>query len=209
LVRTRWPALRALAARRGLSGRTLFGAAALPSLAYDAQNDFAARACLCHSLGYFVQELLHVLLHEPDPIFVAHHIAYLLATAPIAASDRGWPLIGVATLLAEATNPLQLAWELARAFGFSHIYERLSLPFTVAFATCRGVLMPLAFADILVGVYSRPPPGAPRPMKSATAIFVVGMGASILWLSQLVRGFLKYRRKKRGGGDARGDADGA
>ena len=76
LVRTRWPALRALAARRGLSGRTLFGAAALPSLAYDAQNDFSARACLCHSLGYFVQELLHVLLHEPDPIFVAHHIAY-------------------------------------------------------------------------------------------------------------------------------------
>ena len=48
-----------------------------------------------------------------------------------------------------------------------------------------------------------------RYSTSATAIFVVGMGASILWLSQLVRGFLKYRRKKRGGGDARGDADGA
>ena len=59
LMRRHWGVLRDAAQRRPvvrLLGR------ALPLLAYDASNDLpGAREALCCSLGYFVQELAHVL----------------------------------------------------------------------------------------------------------------------------------------------------
>ena len=52
-----------------------------PFLDYGASNALpGARGVLCHSLGYFVQELVHVMNHEPDPVFIAHHLAYVRAT---------------------------------------------------------------------------------------------------------------------------------
>ena len=35
-------------------------------------------------------------------------------------------MVSLATLLAEVTNPLQLSWELARAFGCEQVYDALS-----------------------------------------------------------------------------------
>ena len=195
LMRRHWGVLRDAAQRRPvvrLLGR------ALPLLAYDASNELpGAREALCCSLGYFVQELAHVLGNEPDPVFVAHHAAYLAATLPIVCSPRGWAMVSLATLLAEVTNPLQLSWELARAFGCEQVYDALSPPFTFGFAVCRGVLMPLAMGDIAVSIFCRDGAPAPPAMRFAYGVFFVGIGASGVWLAQLVRGFQKYRRKKR------------
>ena len=197
LMRRHWGVLRDAAQRRPvvrLLGR------ALPLLAYDASNDLpGAREALCCSLGYFVQELAHVLGNEPDPVFVAHHVAYITATLPIVCSPRGWAMVSLATLLAEVTNPLQLSWELARAFGCEQVYDALSPPFTFGFAVCRGVLMPLAMGDIAVSIFGRDggAPRAPPAMRFAYGVFFVGIGASGVWLAQLVRGFRRYRRKKR------------
>ena len=192
LMRRHWNVLRDVANRRPvlrLLGR------ALPLLAYDASNDLpGAREALCCSLGYFVQELAHVLGNEPDPVFVAHHAAYLAATLPIVCSPRGWAMVSLATLLAEVTNPLQLSWEMAKAFGAADLYDSLSLPFTAAFALCRGLLMPLAMVDIGFFLHTRLQPDP--TMKWAFGLFAVGISASVVWLGQLVRGFLKYRRKK-------------
>ena len=144
-----------------------------------------------------VQELAHVLCHEPDPVFVAHHVAYLAATLPIVFSERGWALVSLGTLLAEATNPLQLCWELARAYGCEEVYDALSPPFTFGFALCRGVLMPLAMGDMALSLFGRAGARAPPAMRFAYGVFFVGIGASGVWLAQLVRGFRRYRRKKR------------
>ena len=195
LMRRHWGVLRDAAQRRPvvrLLGR------ALPLLAYDASNDLpGAREALCCSLGYFVQELAHVLGNEPDPVFVAHHVAYITATLPIVCSPRGWAMVSLATLLAEVTNPLQLSWELARAFGCEQVYDALSPPFTCGFAVCRGVLMPLAMGDIAVSIFGRDGAPAPPAMRFAYGVFFVGIGASGVWLAQLVRGFQARRRKKR------------
>ena len=43
---------------------------------------------------------------------------------------------------------------------------------------------------------------APPAMRFAYGVFFVGIGASGVWLAQLVRGFRKYRRKKRLNGEA-------
>lgn len=163
-------------------------------LAYDLVNDARGLAFMRHSLGYFVQELAHVLLVEPDPIFIAHHCLYILATFPIAAlADGGWPLIAVATALAEATNPLQLAWEMSKAFGNEALYRYLSAPFTLAFALCRGLLMPITFLDILRYVHANP-----KPILQWTASLMLGgIVAGLAWLTLLVKGFLKYKRKRR------------
>ena len=169
LMRRHWGVLRDVAQRRPvvrLLGR------ALPLLAYDASNELpGAREAFCCSLGYFVQELAHVLGNEPDPVFVAHHVAYITATLPIVCSPRGWAMVSLATLLAEVTNPLQLSWELARAFGCEQVYDALSPPFTFGFAVCRGVLMPLAMGDIAVWVSSAAPMirARRRPCASPTA----------------------------------------
>ena len=63
---------------------------------------------------------------------------------------------------------------------------------------CRGVLMPLAMGDIAVSIFGRDG-GARTPpaMRFAYGVFFVGIGASGVWLAQLVRGFRRYRRKKR------------
>ena len=200
LMRRHWGVLRDVAQRRPvvrLLGR------ALPLLAYDASNELpGAREALCCSLGYFVQELAHVLGNEPDPVFVAHHAAYLAATLPIVCSPRGWAMVSLATLLAEVTNPLQLSWELARAFGMEQVYDALSPPFTFGFAVCRGVLMPLAMGDFAVSLFGRADARAPPAMRFAYGVFFVGIGASGVWLAQLVRGFRRYRRKKRLNGEA-------
>mmetsp|Transcript_6519 Transcript_6519/g.19267 ORF Transcript_6519/g.19267 Transcript_6519/m.19267 type:complete len:302 (+) Transcript_6519:201-1106(+) len=191
-----WPRLRDAAARRGTgppSALVRLGLGDLPLLAYDAPTTPLARAALCHSLGYFVQELAHLLAYEPDPIFAAHHVAYLLAASPLAAAESGWAMVSVATLFAEATNPLQLSWELARAFGYSATYEALSLPFTFSFAAVRGCLMPLALGDMFLFVRAHE---APLRMKAALGLFAVGMCASVAWLAQLISGFRRYRRKK-------------
>ena len=136
--------------------------------------------------------------NEPDPVFVAHHAAYLAATLPIVCSPRGWAMVSLATLLAEVTHPLQLSWELARAFGCEQVYDALSPPFTFGFAVCRGVLMPLAMGDIAVSLFGRSnDTRAPPAMRFAYGVFFVGIGASGVWLAQLVRGFRRYRRKKR------------
>ena len=193
-----WPALRAAAPRLAQRWPPFLGPALrdlLPLLAYDAPNLLpGARGVLRHSLGYFVQELWHVLRNEPDPIFVAHHLAYLLATGPILASDKGWAMIAVATVFAEVTNPIQLSWEMAKAFGLPDLYDALSLPFTAAFALCRGLLMPLAMVDIGLFLATRDQPDP--TMKWAFGLFAVGIAASCVWLGQLVSGFRKYRRKK-------------
>jgi len=195
LMRRHLAVLRDVANRRPII--TLLGRS-LPLLAYDASNDLGgARAALCHSLGYFLQELAHVLCHEPDPVFVAHHVAYLAATLPIVVSERGWALVSLGTLLAEATNPLQLCWELARAYGCEEVYDALSPPFTFGFALCRGVLMPLAMGDMALSLFGRAGARAPPAMRFAYGVFFVGIGASGVWLAQLVRGFRRYRRKKR------------
>jgi len=166
-------------------------------LRYDLHNDAAAVAFMRHSLGYFVQELAHVLRFEPDAVFVAHHVLYLASTFPICAlTERGWPLIAVATLLAEVTNPLQLSWEMAKAFGRSDLYDRLSLPFTLAFFLCRGVLMPVFMADmarfLLFSGQAHPDP----VLKSTYAVFLGGLAASLVWLVNLLRGFRRYRAKR-------------
>ena len=135
--------------------------------------------------------------NEPDPVFVAHHVANITATLPIVCSPRGWAMVSLATLLAEVTNPLQLSWELARAFGCEQVYDALSPPFTFGFAVCRGVLMPLAMGDIAVSLFGRSNTRAPPAMRFAYGVFFVGIGASGVWLAQLVRGFRRYRRKKR------------
>ena len=111
-------------------------------------------------------------------------------------------MVSLATLLAEVTNPLQLSWELARAFGCESIYDALSPPFTFGFAVCRGVLMPLAMADFAVSLFGRADTRAPPAMRFAYGVFFVGIGASGVWLAQLVRGFRRYRRKKRLNGEA-------
>ena len=36
-----------------------------------------------HSIGYFVNDLLYCAAYEPDPMFVAHHVRYLLGTTPL------------------------------------------------------------------------------------------------------------------------------
>ena len=111
-------------------------------------------------------------------------------------------MVSLATLLAEVTNPLQLSWELARAFGCEQVYDALSPPFTFGFAVCRGVLMPLAMGDIAVSLFGRSDTRAPAAMRFAYGVFFVGIGASGVWLAQLVRGFRRYRRKKRLNGEA-------
>ena len=199
VLRASWAALRAaeprLAEANWPAALPVRLSRVVPALLYDAPNAMpGARAVLRHSLGYFIQELCHVVAREPDPVFIAHHVAYLLATGPILASDRGWAMIAVATVLAEVTNPLQLSWEMAKAFGAADLYDSLSLPFTAAFALCRGLLMPLAMVDIGFFLHTRLQPDP--TMKWAFGLFAVGISASVVWLGQLVRGFLKYRRKK-------------
>ena len=57
--------------------------------------------------------------------------------------------------------------------------------------------MPLAMGDITVSLFGRSNAPAPPAMRFAYGVFFVGIGASGVWLAQLVRGFRRYRRKKR------------
>ena len=173
------------------------GASASSLFRYDLANGRVERAFMRHSLGYFIQELGHVLVFEPDPIFIAHHILYLASTFPICAlSSKGWPLIAVATALAEVTNPLQLSWEMAKAFGNMDLYDKLSLPFTVAFTVCRGILMPIFMVDMARCIFLDDLKDS-KALTWTYALFVAGLCASLLWLSNLIAGFLRYRAKKR------------
>ena len=149
-----------------------------------------------HSIGYFVNDLLYCAAYEPDPMFVAHHVGYLLGTTPLRFAERGWMLIVLATVLAEVTNPLQLVWQSARECGRKGLYERLSLPFTVSFVAARVVCMTLYIAD--VGVYVFVDAAGPTrwPMAWTWLAFVFGWAASMLWTQQLVLGYVKFRSKR-------------
>ena len=58
--------------------------------------------------------------------------------------------------------------------------------------------MPLAMGDLAVSLFGRSnDTRAPPAMRFAYGVFFVGIGASGVWLAQLVRGFRRYRRKKR------------
>lgn len=177
LIHSAWPSLR--------RGPGFF--------AYDAPTRPAALAFMRHSLGYFVQELAHVLLFEPDLVYIAHHLLYLGATFPVAIDDKGWAFIAIATAFAEATNPLQLLWELAKAFHNEPLYHRLSLPFTLAFTLIRGLVMPIFLVDMARTLRARPDP----VLQWTLSLFTAGVSAGIAWIVPLVRGFIKYRRKQR------------
>ncbi|KAJ8613488.1 hypothetical protein CTAYLR_002153 [Chrysophaeum taylorii] len=179
-----WGTLRA--SRQGVSWASF--------VAYDFQNTSDGLAFMRHSLGYFVQEFLYVAIHEPDPLYLAHHTLYLAATYPVAASGSGWPIIAISTTFAEFTNPIQLLWEMTRVFGYDEAYARLSLPFTVAFTLCRGVLMPITLVDM--ANYLLKAPKSHPTLIYAWVLCLLGVTGSFLWLIQLVRGFLRFRRKK-------------
>lgn len=147
--------------------------------AYDAPTSPAALAFMRHSLGYFVQELAHVLLFEPDIVYIAHHLLYLGATYPVALDDKGWAFIAIATAFAEATNPLQLLWELAKAFHNEPLYHRLSLPFTLAFVALRGVVMPIFLVDMARTLRARPDP----VLQWTLTLFTAGVSVSLLCVS--------------------------
>lgn len=189
----------------GWSVRVIAGAwsnlrASSTFLAYDLANDAGTVAFMRHSLGYFVQELAHVLVVEPDIIFICHHLLYLLATGPVCClTSVGWPLIAVGTFLAEITNPLQLSWEMSKAFGNDSLYQKLSAPFTASFTLFRGILMPLAMIDIAT-YFRRQRREFPSSERNSVltwtySLMVCGLLAGLAWLAQLIKGFLKYRRK--------------
>ena len=172
------------------------GRATRVPIGYDLPRDAAWDWVLEHSIGYFVNDLLYCAAYEPDPMFVAHHVGYLLGTTPLRFAERGWMLIVLATVLAESTNPLQLVWQSARECGRKGVYELLSLPFTVAFVTARVVCMTLYIADVGVFVFVDAAGPTRWPMAWTWLAFVFGWAASMLWTQQLVLGYVKFRSKR-------------
>ncbi|KAJ1459096.1 hypothetical protein M885DRAFT_586021 [Pelagophyceae sp. CCMP2097] len=164
-------------------------------LAYDLplSEAGASRAFMRHSLGYFLQDVMQLAYHEPDPIFFAHHLLFMLNVLPLCCLDQGWAMVAAATVLAESTNPLQMAWEMAKAFRKDGLYKGLSSPFTYVFALVRGILMPLCLLDMCICVARR----SRNPVLIySCALMTVGQCASFTWLAQLLRGYAKYRANK-------------
>jgi hypothetical protein len=146
-----------------------------------------------HSIGYFINDLLYCLVNEPDPLFMAHHSGYLLGTVPSRLAPCGWMLIVIATVMAEATNPLQITWQTARDFNRSTLYEALSLPFTIAFVTMRvGGLSLYVFHTGLSIFLLDAWPG--WPMAWTWLAFVFGWLAGMLWTRDLVMGYIKHQK---------------
>ena len=172
------------------------GRATRVPIGYDLPRDAAWDWVLEHSIGYFVNDLLYCAAYEPDPMFVVHHVGYLLGTTPLRFAERGWMLIVLATVLAESTNPLQLVWQSARECGRKGVYELLSLPFTVAFVAARVVCMTLYIADVGVFVFVDAAGPTRWPMAWTWLAFVFGWAASMLWTQQLVLGYVKFRSKR-------------
>lgn len=150
-----------------------------------------AEACLtCFSNGYFIYDAGYLLAHEPDPLFVAHHVVCLTIWNGALARGRGGDMVTGMLLLGEITTPLLSLWWLARRAGNQRLARQLGRAFTVAFLFFRTVLHPAVTRRLLGRLYAgdydqRIGKLRARLWVGLTSAAVLG---SFVWAKALVKG---------------------
>mmetsp|Transcript_25592 Transcript_25592/g.35335 ORF Transcript_25592/g.35335 Transcript_25592/m.35335 type:complete len:270 (-) Transcript_25592:96-905(-) len=170
-------------------------------LTYDQESDPAFHWVLPILMGYCLADCIYMLIFERDWTMILHHLAVLFGVTNLYLMPFGWMMLVFSTFLAEITNPIQNTWQYTREYGPSWVYQKLSLPFTLAFGIIRGVLMPIFLVDFALFVFVEDrPPGSKNTynvMGASMVFFTLGWFGSLVWLKSVVGGYMKYMRKKR------------
>lgn len=160
------------------------------TILFSRRSSRAEARLTCLSNGYFMYDAVYLLAHEPDPLFLAHHVVCLAIWNGILARGRGGDMVSGMLLLGEATTPLLSLWWLARRAGNQRLARRLGRVFTVAFLLFRTILHPAVTRRLLerlfAGDYDR------RIGKLRARLWVGLTSAAVLggfvWAKALVKG---------------------
>lgn len=161
---------------------------------------------LDYSIAYFVMDLIHYMVFDPDEVlFVLHHLAtlFVFVTCRYVVGRGGFGIIGL-LVLAEVTSPLQNVWTLAGArqdeVGFARkVYDAVSVPFYGMYSVVRGVLGPLFVGWMGWYFVSGGADGViPRWVWVLWLVVVVAaIGVSVLWVWNLWVEWFREREKRR------------
>ena len=158
------------------------------------------------TLGFALYDLGFLVAHEPNMLFLLHHIAIVAGFVPLAFVRRGYVMVVLGTWVAELSNPLHLVWTWARdnskrsditpaqKQAFRDTYQSLSTALTFLYVVLRGVAMPISLLDIAHFLFIRGE--ATLTLVWIWVICCAGFAGSVLWIKMLVSGWLKFQRSK-------------
>mgnify|MGYP006083994221 FL=1 len=174
------------------------GAAAAPdsdvhadfAAAYTAPNADREIALLCFTIGYFVVDTLHMVVWRVHDIpIVIHHVVVLCYAALTLYIGRGGLSAALATVLGEATNPLQGVLWISLRLRLKRVVAVASPLFTAAFIVARCIVSPILCAP-LIWTFTHDP--RPAFVFFGYACAAINLGG-ILWAIPLVQHCCKLR----------------
>ncbi|KAL2903581.1 hypothetical protein RDABS01_002291 [Bienertia sinuspersici] len=162
-----------------------------PTSVFASKNTPFQNLVLEFSTGYFIMDLLHYFMFNPDDVlFIAHHLAtlFVLVTCRFMVNHGAFAIL-VVLALAEMTSPLQNIWSLSKIKksdipGAKTLYDFLSPGFYTFYTVVRGVFAPL-FVIKMGSVYASGAVNSVIPTwvwGSWLLLTVSGILASLLWV---------------------------
>lgn len=156
------------------------------------------RAILEKSLGYFVWDLVYLLVWERDPLYFVHHAATITNWATCLRLGRGERSMFACMGYGECTSPLLNLWWFAKHAKQPRLARRLSRLFTVAFLLMRLGVFPAFCAKYVQSVWSGEMGKmihSERLARLWAVVNVLAVSGGVVWSKSLIKGYLKDSRR--------------
>jgi hypothetical protein len=95
------------------------------------------------SCCYFMYDTCHQLYHQPQTIYLVHHITCILVWLMILTYHQGYTIACEFLWVAELSNTIRIPWELSSRLGWDDWYQKLDGPNRSIYLLSRCVLLPL------------------------------------------------------------------
>ncbi|KAK3033439.1 hypothetical protein RJ639_033043 [Escallonia herrerae] len=165
-----------------------------PTRTFSSLNTSLQNFTLDYSIAYFLTDLLHYLVFNPnDVLFIGHHLAtlFVFVTCRYFVYHGAYAIL-VLLILAEITSFCQNTWTLAAArkadVDFAaKVYAFLSPPFYVLYTLARALAGPYFVYEMCLFYLSGAADSVlPRWIwVSWIVVVVMAISVSILWISNL------------------------
>lgn len=160
----------------------------------------AERSVLESSLGYFLWDSLYLLVEEPDPLFLVHHVSIITECITCLTHGRGERVIFAALAYGELTGPLLNLWWLSKRSQRPQLARRASRLFTILFLLIRLGIFPAFCTRYVQSVLSGDMGamvGSERLARLWAVINVLAVAGGAVWSKALVAGYLTDVRRAR------------
>lgn len=128
------------------------------------------------SCSYFLYDTGHQLFHDPQAIYLVHHITCITVWLLILSYQQGYRLACEFLWVAELSNLTRIPWELSSRLQWTQLRRRLETPNRLSYLASRCLLLPLHLWYRTPSLLALPLPTVVSHLLWLVAIVFIGVG---------------------------------